>query len=101
MIRWLVRRVVKYVLEELRKTPEFQSLVTRGSGLQAPISVIAEKIPTQAESKENQETQKAIAELMVSRTGNAKVSDIGSIEKIKGDRGSQRAVMDQLKNIGD
>jgi hypothetical protein len=98
MIRWLVRKVVKYVLEELREAPEFQGLVSGNSRTRAAIPVRAETIESQPES---QESQKAIAELIASRTRDAKVSDLGSTEKVKGDRGAQRAVMDQLKNIGD
>jgi len=101
MIRWLVRKVVKYVLEELREAPEFQNLVSGSPRAREAIPVKAKTIESRPESQESQETQKAIAELMASRTGNAKVSDLGSTEKVKADRGAQQAVMDQLKNIGD
>jgi hypothetical protein len=96
MIRWLMKKVVKYALEELRDSPEFQSLVA-GSSRPSETASAAEK---EAEPDSN-ESQRAIAELMASQGADAKLSDIGSTEKVRGDRGAQQAVVDQLKNIGD
>lgn len=96
MIRWLVRKVVKYAVEELRESGELDRVVSRLGTAESPVRAAAP-----AEADDGISSREALADLAASRVSDVKVSDIGSTKKVEGDRDRNRSVMNQLKNLGD
>lgn len=96
MIRWLVKKVVKYAVEELRESGELDRIVSRldGSG-KSVFSAAKTAVESEISSRE------ALADLAVSHRSDVKVSDVGSTKKVEGDRERNMSVMNQLKNLGD
>lgn len=103
MIRWLVRKVVKYVLEELLKSDDFQWLLKRHER-RGPDVVVAESASA-SKPKElgavEVDSMRDIAAAMTSKTSDVEIGMKKESETVSGNKKRSADVMRHLSELGD
>ena len=111
MIRWLTRKVVKFVLEVLLDSDAFDKLMDRMAekiGREIPDSspssmkVVERAVENRAAPSEDDiDSIKAIAEMVIARGKGVEMSDISGATVVNEVGEDRESVMDMLKNTGD
>lgn len=106
MIRWFVRRVVKYILEELANSKDFEAILDRlspGSSGNRYLDVKAsvENGGTRSDSSLESDSMSKLVGAVVQRSESVKLSGNAVSEKVNEGRKPNQKVVDRLRNLGD
>ena len=108
MIRWFVRRVVKYILEELSGSKEFGAILDRlssgGSGnryLDVGTAHVAGTVKTEPGPRLESDSMARLAGAVVQRSEGVKLSGMTVSEKSAEGGKVNQAAIDRLSNLGE
>jgi len=105
MLRWLVRRVVKYILEELSSSKDFRQIVEMAmskivisSGEKTKTPMIKNGV---APIADDNETMAQLANVMLARSKGIEMTGVGATEEVKSDGKTKQNMVNLIGSIGD
>jgi hypothetical protein len=111
MIRWFVKRVVKFILEALAESDDLDRIIEKfmksipigmaSSSIEEIRGAYAKEIGKVAELGDDVDSTAALVDYMVNRSKDVEMSDISGSETVTSADKAHDEVMDIMKNIGD